>query len=176
LSRSLVNVFAYGSNLSTARITDRIGAVEVVGVGMLQEHALRFHKRSQDGSAKADAHYTGSSEDRVYGVVYALTGGAKRKLDDFEGVGTQYLEAEIAIELIAGRRVTAVVYRARGDKIGAPGRPYDWYQRHVLVGAREHRLPGLYVDEIAAVASVTDPDRERSRREFEISSMWFERS
>jgi hypothetical protein len=45
----------------------------------------------------------------------------------------------------------------------------------VLVGAREHGLPGLYVDEIAAVASISDPDRERSRREFEISHLRFER-
>ncbi len=171
----MVNVFAYGSNLSTARITDRVGAVDVVGVGLLQGHALRFHKRSRDGSAKADAHRTGLSEDRVYGVVYALSSAAKQKLDEYEGVGTQYLEAEIAIELIAGRRITAVVYRARSDKIGAPGPPYDWYRRHVLAGAQEHGLPGLYVDEIAAVASVADPDRERSRREFEISSIRFER-
>lgn len=171
MSAATVYVFAYGSNLSTARLVDRVGRVEVVGAGTLQEHDLRFHKRSKDGSTKANAFFTGASEHRVLGAVYALGPAAKRELDAFEGLGSQYTEARLAIEVATVGSVSAVVYRARADRIDVDGRPYDWYRDHVLVGAREHGLPEHYVAEIESVPTVRDPDEERRRREYAVSGV-----
>ena len=39
--------------------------------------------------------------------------------------------------------------------------PYHWYRDYVLFGAREHGLPAPYVDAIARVPSVDDPDPAR---------------
>jgi hypothetical protein len=149
-------VFAYGSNLSTARLAERVGRIEVVGAGSLHEHELRFHKQSKDGSTKADAFFTGSPAHRVLGAVYSLHLESKRKLDEFEGLG-------------AGGSVAATVYRARPDRIDTAGRPYDWYREHVLVGAREHGLPAQYVETIESVPVVRDPDEARRDREFAVS-------
>jgi gamma-glutamylcyclotransferase (GGCT)/AIG2-like uncharacterized protein YtfP len=162
-------VFAYGSNLSTARLAERVGRIEVVGAGSLHEHELRFHKQSKDGSTKADAFFTGSPAHRVLGAVYSLHLESKRKLDEFEGLNTQYFEAELSIEVAAGGSVAATVYRARPDRIDTAGRPYDWYREHVLVGAREHGLPAQYVETIESVPVVRDPDEARRDREFAVS-------
>ena len=94
-------VFAYGSNLTLARIEERVGAVAIVSVGKLERHALRFHKIGRDGSGKADAYATGRDDDAVWGVVYELSTAAKRRLDRVEGLGAEYLEAEVAISAAA---------------------------------------------------------------------------
>jgi hypothetical protein len=169
VSAATIYVFAYGSNLSTARLVDRIGRVDTVGAGTLHEHELRFHTRSKDGSTKADAFFTGVSGHRVLGAVYALERGPKRKLDAFEGLGFQYCEAELTIEVDKIGSVPAMVYRARPERIDPEGRPYDWYREHVLVGARERGLPAYYVAAIASVRVVRDPDDARRRREYAAS-------
>ena len=51
---------------------------ELLGIGgtpvsdVTAHRRFEFHKRSHDGSAKADAAFTASSNDRVWGVVYQL--------------------------------------------------------------------------------------------------------
>lgn len=40
-------------------------------------HRLRFHKVGEDGSGKCDAEETGDPEDRVIGVVYAISASEK---------------------------------------------------------------------------------------------------
>ena len=47
--------FAYGSNLSSARMAARVPSARVVARAQLPGHALRFHKVGRDGSAKCDA-------------------------------------------------------------------------------------------------------------------------
>jgi hypothetical protein len=53
-------------------------------VGRLDGYELRFHKRSKDGSAKADAFRTGSCGDVAWGVVYELPVSELRQLDKVE--------------------------------------------------------------------------------------------
>ncbi len=47
-------------------------------------------------------------------------------------------------------------------------RPFRWYRRHVLEGARELGLPRGYRAAIRAVAAVDDPDSARAARELSI--------
>ena len=42
--------FAYGSNMSIARLSERAPSAEVIGVARLRSHVLRFHKVGTDGS------------------------------------------------------------------------------------------------------------------------------
>jgi gamma-glutamylcyclotransferase len=51
------------------RLFDRVPSARYEFVASLSGHALRFHKRSSDGSAKADAFFTGEEKDKVWGVV-----------------------------------------------------------------------------------------------------------
>jgi hypothetical protein len=156
-------VFAYGSNLTVARIEGRAGAVKTVSIAKLAGHALRFHKTGRDGSGKADAYATGRADDAVWGVVYEMSAPSKRRLDRFEGLGTEYLEAELTVE-VTGGELRAHVYRANPLRIDDDLLPFDWYHRLVVQGARNHGLPADYVATLARLPVRVDPDRTRADR------------
>ncbi len=156
-------VFAYGSNLTRARIEERVGAVTPVAIGSLVRHVLRFHKIGRDGSGKANAFATGQADDAVWGMVYELSPHAKRRLDRFEGLGTEYLESEVSVA-VAGGELRATVYRAHPLRIDATLLPFDWYHRLVLQGARAHGLPADYTATLARAPVRVDPDRVRADR------------
>ncbi|MET0049639.1 MAG: gamma-glutamylcyclotransferase family protein [Candidatus Thiodiazotropha sp.] len=160
--------FAYGSNLSTKRLLQRIPSACFVTVAQLSAHQLRFHKRSKDRSAKCDIHETGDPEDRVYGVVFEISDADKRILDGYEGLGHGYEEKWAALVTSSGKEITAVTYFA--TLIDETLQPYHWYKQHVLRGALEYGLPERYVLTIRNTPSIDDPDPQRHIREMEIYS------
>lgn len=153
--------FAYGSNMSLARLQARVPNVRPLGRHTLAGHALRFHKAGDDGSAKCDACPTSNDADRVWGVLFEVDANGKATLDRIEGAG--YAVAEVSVIDEDGRRQTAFTYRA--VRIDAARKPFTWYLHHVLVGAREAGLPRAYIEGIAAVDSIDDPDPARHARE-----------
>ena len=56
------------------------------------------------------------------------------------------------------------MYYADPKHIDATRQPYSWYKRFVVEGARQHALPGEYIDVIDAMPTKQDPDRERDKR------------
>ncbi len=160
--------FAYGSNLSTKRLLQRIPSPRFVTVAQLSGHQLRFHKRSKDCSAKSDIHETGNPEDLVYGVVFDISDADKRILDGYEGLGQGYEEKWAALITSSGEKITAVAYYA--TLIDETLHPYHWYKQHVLRGALEHGLPDRYVLTIRNTPSIDDPDRQRHIHEMGIYS------
>lgn len=158
--------FSYGSNMSRARLRERVASAEFLTVAALSQHRLRFHKSGRDGSGKCDAEFTGDPEDRVLGVVFEIPGDEKRILDRIEGLGTGYDEKEVEVVTADGRSLSARMYVA--TDIDPLRKPYRWYKRHVLTGARENELPTEYVAGIEAVEADEDPDGARSRRELAI--------
>lgn len=158
---SACRVFAYGSNLAVARIEERVGPVVVIASGWLHGHALRFHKAGRDGSGKADAFVTGNPADVVYGVVYEMSVEAKRKLDRFEGIGTEYLEKHVTIATATGD-LAATLYHAHPSRIDPSASPFDWYLSLVLDGACAHGFPATYIERIAAHPTRIDTDRARA--------------
>jgi hypothetical protein len=151
--------FAYGSNMCTGRLIRRVPSAKVVGVARLSNHALRFHNRGSDGSAKADAFFTGEPEDVVWGVLFTLDAAEEWRLDEAEGLGRGCSKTVITVDLRGGERPRAVMYAARRDYIEPSLRPYSWYKRFVLEGSREHSLPPDYIAPIEAIQAI-DPDRD----------------
>ncbi|MGF1526627.1 MAG: gamma-glutamylcyclotransferase family protein [Candidatus Competibacterales bacterium] len=149
--------FAYGSNLHPPRLTARLGAVAPLGVAALHGHQFQFHKWGKDGSAKADARWTGRSSHRVWGALYGLSDGQRRELDAIEGLGKGYQRAWLAV---AGE--VGFFYRATSDAWDPELKPFDWYRALVVAGGRYHGLPAAYLASIEAFEAVVDPDRERS--------------
>jgi len=130
--------------------------------GFVSEHRLAFDKVSSDGSGKCDAEKTSMPEDRVYGVVYEIEDAEKPALDSAEGFGSGY--AEKCVDVIAeSATVRAKTYYATHKNVCL--RPYHWYKKLVLAGAREHSLPASYVEGIEKVESVKDSDSARCMRE-----------
>ncbi|MCR9294205.1 MAG: gamma-glutamylcyclotransferase [bacterium] len=155
-------IFAYGSNMRLARIRQRVASAEALTIGYVEQHQLAMHKRSQDGSAKADAWYTGNSSDRVFGVVYCIDVHEKPLLDACEFLGTGYDETEIDVVCPSGVQ-KAWMYVARPEALDPNLFPYDWYRQYLIQGAVEHRLPECYIQLIRSFRARMDPDQERRK-------------
>lgn len=155
--------FAYGSNMSSRRLRQRLGYARPVTVARLRAHRLCWHKQGRDGSGKCDAAPTGDPDHAVLGVLYDVAAEQRPLLDRIEGVGAGYTAIEVRLLLESGASAQAFTYQA--TLIDADALPFDWYKAHVLRGAREHSLPEEYIARLEAVPSLADPDRERHRRE-----------
>ena len=158
--------FAYGSNMSSRRLKARVPSATVIGPGVLAGHRLAFHKVSKDGSAKCDLVESGSS--RVQGVLFEIDESDKPKLDRVEGLGDGYDQKTVDVLLQSAVSKSAFTYFATDVDAGL--KPYSWYKRHLLEGAREARLPPAYIEMLEQVGAIEDPDREREARELAIYS------
>lgn len=155
-------VFAYGSNMLTARMITRAPSAHPLVSAFLERFVLRWNKRSKDGSGKCSIEETGHREDFVWGVLFALSPADKEKLDDFEGLGRGYGERVINV-LASGKPTRVTAYYATSVALNI--RPYDWYRDLVIAGAREHGLPPEYIRLLEAVPVILDLNESRAARE-----------
>ncbi len=160
--------FAYGSNMSTLRLRNRIAA-QVVGTGMLPGYRLNFHKKWTCGSGKCDALHTGIVTDQVWGVVYAISPADIGTLDTIECKDIAYFRKTVNLTLSTGETCQPEIYVGRGEDLDPTALPFDWYKHHVQFGAKENDLPADYITRmIAPVPTITDPEPDRLQREFAI--------
>jgi gamma-glutamylcyclotransferase len=161
-----MKIFAYGSNMSTARLRQRVPSARCVGRAFLAGHSLRFHKRGlRDGSAKADAWACDDAGAGVWGVVFEIHDSQKPDLDRAEGLGSGYDEKQVVVTDDHGATHRAWMYHAEPSAIDPTVAPFAWYHALVLAGAREHGLPDRYLrDRIIACVSCSDPDADRATR------------
>ena len=158
--------FAYGSNMASHRLLQRLPTAKHTGVARLVQHRLSFRKNDSGNSAKCDIELTGRVDDEVIGVVYEIALEDKQVLDQIEGLGIGYDEKTVELRSESGQTLFAVTYFAIDINVGMI--PYHWYKQHVLRGAIEHKLPADYIKLIEAVPSKADTDDQRSQRELAI--------
>lgn len=163
--------FAYGSNMSLRRLAFRTPNVEKLGTYRLTGYTLRFHKRSDDGSGKCDAHFTGHADDFILGVLYEINDDEKSVLDRIEGLGKGYDERWVDVvpangPAEQGEQHAALMYVA--TDIEPQAIPYSWYKIHVLTGALEAHLPQAYLEAINSVDEKIDENKDRHHKELEI--------
>lgn len=154
-----IPIFAYGSNMSTARLRARVPSAVAVMTGFVTGRRTVFHKRGHDGSGKADAVATRRIADRVWGVVFSIAREERPLLDACE-IG--YAEESVVV-VGSQSQLAATMYIAESRHIDATLQPFAWYHRYVVAGAREHRLPTEYQGHLQSIATVDDPDVERNR-------------
>ena len=155
--------FAYGSNMSVARLEDRVSSVKVITKARLSNHQLKFHKRSPDGSGKCNAKHVGNASDIIYGVVFEMSVSQKQLLDEYEGLGNGYDQKDISV--IASNEKTLIATYYYATEIDNSLKPYEWYKQHVLQGAYEHGLPPDYIASIESIKTVQDLNTKRHERE-----------
>lgn len=148
--------------MSSLRLKARCPSVRFVSIAILKGFRFAFNKQSKDGSGKANI-VASQDEDEVWGVIFDISDNEKPELDRWEGLGKGYYEKVIQVLTDKGQRVKVQAYLA--NKIIEGIQPYDWYQRHCLIGAREFGLPQGYVDMIASSKYSTDLDEERRAKE-----------
>lgn len=159
--------FAYGSNMLRERLADRCPSARPVGVAHVAGHTICFHKRSIDGSGKAMIEATGSPEDIVHGVLFAIAEAERPALDAAEGFGSGYRRVDDFVVTLAGRgeQVKTTVYLADSARIVRTLRPFEWYRALAIAGAHQH---GMHADWIARLEDVEfdfDPEPRRRTRQ-----------
>lgn len=133
--------FAYGSNMSTARLRSRVGDAQPLGRAFVDGWRLAFDKPGRDGTGKANLVETASA--RTWGVLFELPADAWSALDRFE---PGYVRNEFRFARCGGEDLLAHTYVfARSDATEPTGPPSDAYLAHVLAGAREHDLPAEHI-------------------------------
>ena len=158
-------IFAYGSNMLTRRIQDRVASAVPLCVGYVSRYRFAFNKRGRDGSAKANAAFTGVPTDRVWGIVFALPETDQPRLDEFEPGYDR-----IAIDVFGkSDTVNAQMYIARQETIDRTLKPFCWYQRLVVSGAIEHRLPADYIRSIEDIVPTRDQDEARHALHYQLA-------
>lgn len=162
----MLNYFAFGSNLASPRLLQRIPAASVYCVAKLGEHRLCWRKNDRGQSGKCDIDFTGEPDHLVYGVIYRMTHADKLELDVYEGTGFGYAHKTVEVVTLQGETIEAFTYYALD--IDHQQQPFHWYKEHVLRGALEHGLPPHYVEQIRVTPSIDDHDAERHRRELSI--------
>ena len=125
--------FAYGSNLSRARMTARVPSARVRGAACLEGFRLTLDKRSVDGSGKANLR--SAVDARVHGALYELRAAHWRDLDACE---PGYRRERVEVVAL-GLRLEAWTYIS-SDLTSEPV-AYEWYKRLIIDGAAEHGLP-----------------------------------
>lgn len=157
--------FAYGSNMSSRRLTapGRAPSATRVTVGYVPGRRLTFDKFStRDRSGKCDCEATGDAAERVYGVVYRIAALEGAALDAAEGLHKGYC-SEILTVITEDATHRALAYIATDKRPGLP--VFDWYLDHVLRGATENGLPPVYVESLRHIPTVVDGDRGRAAKE-----------
>lgn len=155
--------FAYGSNMSSKRLNDRINIEDIIGATKLNHYELRFNSISIDNSAKCNIVEKDLSV--VWGVLYKIAASELPKLDAFEGAPNSYKQKTVFVISPSGTEYKALTYVAVKTADNPP-LPYSWYHNHVYKGAVEHSLPKEYIEKyIRSVSTQEDPHEGRDYRE-----------
>jgi len=145
--------FAYGSNLLIDRKVERTGTIRESIRCQLPAHRLAFNKCAAPKPG-AYANVVPDESATVWGVAFLCDEVAVATLDSYEGVlGGHYRHEDVEVVTEAGEALRALTYVAGDDYVCEECRPPQDYLRMVLVGARQHGLPGSYIEMIEALGS-----------------------
>jgi len=136
----LIHYFAFGSNMERARLLARIPNAASLGRGRLDGWRFACNKKGHDGSAKANIQR--EAGEAVWGVVYRMPRSQLPRLDAFEG-GYERTRVEVVDLAHPAARVRCETYFS--SRLLEESPVFDWYKRHMVVGAREHGLPEAWV-------------------------------
>jgi len=95
----------------------------------------------------------------VWGVIFNIAAREKPALDHAEGLGAGYVEKTATVVDEAGSEFCVSLYVADPEYIDGTLRPYSWYKRFIVDGARQHGLPAAYVDTIVAMPQAEERAR-----------------
>lgn len=143
-----VYYFAYGSNMSTARLIGRGVDVLSSGKGILDHWHLVFNKKSYRNREYGFANIEPQWGNTVNGVLHEVGGKDLPKLDKFEGYPKHYQRTVLTVLDIGEsgpRTISAVVYIAnRKWTTSLPLKMSEDYASHIREGLLEHDIDENY--------------------------------
>lgn len=140
--------FAYGSNLSPARMRERIAAAQALGAARLAGYRLCLDKRGGDGSGKANLR--ADPAETVWGALYQFDAGEWPRLDGFEP-GYERVAVEVEWRGATRPALTYVSQTLTPDPV-----PFACYKRLMLEGARAQGLPEEWIRRLEALPERAD--------------------
>jgi len=138
--------FAFGSNMSSARLQARIPRARPIGRGYAEGWRFVCNKTGIDGSAKANMERADGA--RLWGVVYSVSRADLTRLDAFEGGYERVLLQVVTDDVMA---LECETYRS--TRVTSDPTPFHWYKALMVEGAREFDLPGPYVAMLESLAA-----------------------
>jgi hypothetical protein len=133
--------FAYGSNLSGARMLRRVPSAQATATARLPGYQLTTDKAGRDGSGKANLRQVADAV--VWGVVWQLDTEHWPLLDACEH---GYQRIFVTPEGVARPVQTYLSQRLTEDPVLAAD-----YKRLLVEGAREQRLPPDWIEQLEAL-------------------------
>ena len=138
-------VFAYGSNMWSARMFDRVGSARTWGLAKIDDMIIEFNKvGSVDGTGKANI--VNRKNQTVYGVIYEMDPDDLLTLDSIE---KGYQRNQLKFTDIEGNYLHAFTYIS--SLTDSSLRPTPEYKDFVVGGALEHRLPICYINRLSQI-------------------------
>ena len=135
--------FAYGSNMSSARLLARVGSAVSLGAVYVGDWRLAFNKPGRDGTGKANLVPCAGS--LAWGVLWRLAEPDWTALDRFE---PGYQRASFRLERAGGESIAADAYLFDCAADAPTIAPSSEYVACLLDGAHEHGLPPEYIEAI----------------------------
>lgn len=129
----MIKYFAYGSNMSVSRMTERGVTPFSITHGILNNYVLKFNKKSSKGDWSF-ANIEESEGDTVEGVIYEISESQLEKLDKFEGAPVHYRRERIDVTS-GGEKTECIAYIAQKDYIVEGLKPTDDYMKFLVEGA-----------------------------------------
>lgn len=143
--------FAYGSNMDSKQLEERINREDIKGiVGKVLGYELAFNKIASNRDGEGKANIVPRTGGVIYGVLYSLDMKDLEKLDSFAGMPTHYIRVKIPVET-EGEIVEAVSYVAATNMVKEGLTPSREYLEHLIIGAKEHRLPDDYIQKLCEI-------------------------
>ncbi len=136
--------FAYGSNMSLARMTERCGKDNFVDLGKAQLPGYSFYFYG-----RGYANIRPMASQTIEGVLFQIKDACLKSLDRVEGYPNTYQRQAVKIDW-KNTNVLAQVYIVEKDQ--TMGTPTAEYYQIVLSGAQEHNLSDSYINQIKALA------------------------
>ena len=91
----------------------------------------------------------------------------KTDLDEFEGLGSGYIDSQLKL-VHEYQNYCCFTYLAQESYIIDDLKPYHWYKKLVVLGAKYLGFPGWYVASIEAIESMQDLKEERRKEKEEL--------
>lgn len=152
--------FAYGSNMLTSRLVARCASAQYIGNASVENYALKFSKKSLDGSGKATL--VGTTNGTVQGALFEVEQSERAFLDKAEGSDYERVDDFIVRISSTGEEIVSSTYVAVNTYDAL--RPYDWYLALVIAGANLHSLDVDYRRGLRLIKNTVDLNLERKSR------------
>lgn len=166
MPHSRIYYFAYGSNMSNARLQARVPSAQSMGVFSLPGYTLDFSMHGFDDSAKCNGKLTQNSDDRLYGVLFSMNAEERSILDFHEQLGEGYEIIDATVFDSNNETHPCFLYTAL--RLHDNLLPFSWYHHHVLFGATEAGLPQSVINHIKSMPSTVDAQTDRHYEQMSI--------